>query len=251
MPQVFLAPCVECGSPVHRHKKRQYTFPPKCVACRRARHVGYQLDAIGTCFRCGVNFRQVRDKIFFCSRRCRSAANPHGASLWPWRCLVWFASCRSCANPFTAQSEPDGYCSADCRRADTDPPRSEVRIVKCAKCPAWIACHGMGRNRKYCDGCRENMRQRFKYRVSGHTQRERAELTDRIGDRDGWVCQICRRRVSRAAYSHADPMSKTLDHIIPRSHGGSDDPSNLRIAHQRCNSRRGNRGGNEQLMLIG
>ena len=56
--------------------------------------------------------------------------------------------------------------------------------------------------------------------------------------RDGWVCQICSEPVD---YS-ADPQSDwypTLDHIVPRSHGGSDDESNLRTAHRWCNSVRG------------
>ena len=33
----------------------------------------------------------------------------------------------------------------------------------------------------------------------------------------------------------------SVDHIIPRSKGGTDDIANLRPAHPRCNSRRGNR----------
>ena len=36
--------------------------------------------------------------------------------------------------------------------------------------------------------------------------------------------------------------SPTLDHVIPRSKGGSDDRSNLRTAHLWCNSLRGDGG---------
>lgn len=32
----------------------------------------------------------------------------------------------------------------------------------------------------------------------------------------------------------------TLDHILPKSLGGKDKRSNLRVAHQNCNSQRGN-----------
>ena len=56
--------------------------------------------------------------------------------------------------------------------------------------------------------------------------------------RDDWTCQICRERVDR----HADPLSDwypSLDHIVPRSHGGTDDADNLRTAHRWCNSVRG------------
>ena len=56
--------------------------------------------------------------------------------------------------------------------------------------------------------------------------------------RDDWTCQICGERVDR----HADPLSDwypSLDHIVPRSHGGTDDADNLRTAHRWCNSVRG------------
>lgn len=55
---------------------------------------------------------------------------------------------------------------------------------------------------------------------------------------DDWKCQICSEPVDYTA----DPLSDwypSLDHIIPRSHGGPDDISNLRTAHRWCNSVRG------------
>ena len=59
----------------------------------------------------------------------------------------------------------------------------------------------------------------------------------RIYRRDKWVCQICMRPVNgRLKRNH--PMSPTLDHITPFSLGGSDDFSNLRLAHNWCNVRR-------------
>ena len=91
----------------------------------------------------------------------------------------------------------------------------------------------------------------------------------RIGDRDGWVCGICRdpaRPVRRPlgvvtisasdliledvpagtqvdepqedvelATRHYDPLAASIDHIWPRSRGGTDDDGNLQITHLRCN----------------
>lgn len=91
----------------------------------------------------------------------------------------------------------------------------------------------------------------------------------RIGDRDGWVCGICRdpaRPVHRPlgavtvfasdltlvdvpAEAHADepredvklatrrydPLAASIDHILPKSRGGTDDDGNLQITHLRCN----------------
>jgi len=54
-----------------------------------------------------------------------------------------------------------------------------------------------------------------------------------IIQRDGLRCQLC---------GEAVPLDDIhIDHIVPRSLGGSDEPVNLRVAHARCNIQRGNR----------
>ena len=47
------------------------------------------------------------------------------------------------------------------------------------------------------------------------------------------------------------PKAPTIDHIVPLADGGDDIKANVRLAHFLCNSRRGARGGTEQLWLIG
>lgn len=59
-----------------------------------------------------------------------------------------------------------------------------------------------------------------------------------IYERDSWVCQICSLPVDVGS-GFNDNFAPSLDHIIPRSLGGSDDPVNLRTAHRVCNSIRG------------
>lgn len=46
-------------------------------------------------------------------------------------------------------------------------------------------------------------------------------------------------------------MSASLDHVIPLAAGGPHTPENLQLAHLRCNAKKGARGGNEQVLLIG
>jgi hypothetical protein len=73
---------------------------------------------------------------------------------------------------------------------------------------------------------------------------------DKIGDRDGWRCGICSRKVDRTLpYPH--PRSPSLDHIVPLSQHGKHVYANVRISHLTCNTARGNRGGGEQLLLVG
>lgn len=47
------------------------------------------------------------------------------------------------------------------------------------------------------------------------------------------------------------PKAPTIDHVVPLAEGGADTAANVRLAHFICNSMRGNRGGGEQLALIG
>lgn len=68
--------------------------------------------------------------------------------------------------------------------------------------------------------------------------------------RDRWMCQACHTRVAwTKVVPH--PRAPTIDHIIPQSEGGDHNPANLRTTHFKCNWERGNRGGDEQLALVG
>ena len=49
-----------------------------------------------------------------------------------------------------------------------------------------------------------------------------------IYERDAYRCQEC-----------GDWHDLTIDHIVPRSQGGSDDPNNLRVLCRSCNSKKG------------
>lgn len=68
--------------------------------------------------------------------------------------------------------------------------------------------------------------------------------------RDGWRCGICKGKVD-AKLSAPHPMSASLDHIVPLSRGGDHTRANTQLAHLRCNIAKGNRGGGEQLLLVG
>ena len=52
--------------------------------------------------------------------------------------------------------------------------------------------------------------------------------------RDGLACAYC-------GHSVEDGASLSLDHLIPHSHGGTNEPTNLVTACERCNKSRGTR----------
>lgn len=74
----------------------------------------------------------------------------------------------------------------------------------------------------------------------------------KIYERDGWRCQICRRKVKRGA-TLPHPKAPTLDHIIPLAQGGTHEPVNCQLACYRCNCLKGDRTApaGDQLRLIG
>lgn len=61
----------------------------------------------------------------------------------------------------------------------------------------------------------------------------------RVAERDGWWCWLCGGAIDPHCPDES-PSRATLDHLVPRSRGGSSDLGNLRLAHRRCNMRRGN-----------
>lgn len=63
---------------------------------------------------------------------------------------------------------------------------------------------------------------------------------EQLARRDGWQCWLCGGEVDPDA-PPSSPAAPTVDHVVPRSRGGRTEPSNLRLAHRRCNGRRGNR----------
>ena len=60
-----------------------------------------------------------------------------------------------------------------------------------------------------------------------------------VAERDDWVCWLCGADVDAEVVG--TPWAASLDHVVPKARGGRNDAANLRLAHRRCNSRRGSR----------
>jgi 5-methylcytosine-specific restriction endonuclease McrA len=52
-----------------------------------------------------------------------------------------------------------------------------------------------------------------------------------------WICQLCGKKVNKLL-KHPDPMSPSLDHIIPLSQGGEHVETNCQLAHLSCNKKK-------------
>lgn len=102
-------------------------------------------------------------------------------------------------------------------------PRSSGRNTHCPLCLFKLP----ERKQQAPKGPQNRPRMQTGESVTGRRRRKRlAKLLARDGDR----CWICRRKLG---------ADMTEDHYIPRSKGGTNALSNLRLAHRRCNQNRG------------
>ena len=108
--------------------------------------------------------------------------------------------------------------------------------TQCRDCGTWFIDYAAGKNRRPAVTCSDTCARRWANR---HRRRRKFWVPYRtrlwIYRRDNWTCQLCQQPVTQD-YDPNDMWSASLDHIIPQSHGGTHDPSNLRLAHRYCNA---------------
>lgn len=226
-----------------------------------------------TCALCQNLFITTTDSI----RKC-GACRPAGGKPRPE------ATCEWCNSSFVPRQNHQRFCRNACkqkakrvrlgrltdRRTESNPAgtfvrpaktiASPLRIVPCKQCSRLMVARN---GRKYCsDSCRIdsiNVRVMGLYYLAADSGRVkqamawRRQIVEYLADRDGTKCVLCNRHIDITLPSgtRGSDMGPSVDHVIPRSQGGADNMANLRLTHWKCNRQRGNRGGNEQLRLVG
>lgn len=167
--------------------------------------------------------------------------------------------CKGCGG-FFESIRRRAYCAPRCRPRQPDNPNRECERADCTRpVRAKGLCANHYNKAKYSwrelggnpETRRKNLRKKTQRRRA-LTSDPDAESIDRdeIGGRDGWRCGLCGKRVDRRL-TWPNPRSASLDHIVPLSRGGKHDRQNVQISHLSCNVAKGNRGGGEQLFLVG
>jgi len=160
--------------------------------------------------------------------------------------------CTDCGRHWTRKYRPLRYGTPQCLACLAQPPQALTAERACATCGVPFALQGP--NSRYCSaacGARaERQRRDADNRVrKGRDDLRRARLLgavrepiDRraVFDRDGWRCGLCGGSIDQAA-QHPDPLSASLDHVLPLARGGSHTYSNVQAAHLRCNVAKGAR----------
>ena len=211
--------CQRCGAQCERRPKKG-TFPKWCseLCAKRAAHQRErdQLKPI-PCGWCGVIFKPGDPGTRGCTVRHGYYLAMHGAPSSSQEVTRW--------SPTT--SEPTYHEMLPFREG----PCAWCGTRFTTKFPTVTFCKPTCKTRAAEDRKR---RARGKFAI---TRARRQQLHER----DNWTCWLCDRPTSRV-YSHDDPDSPTLDHVVPQSLALVPDHSdaNLRTAHALCNTIRSN-----------
>lgn len=240
--------CIDCGRRFQRFSRRGHP-PLRCPECTIVRS------------------------------RTRSAVYQRQVSLRRYLVAGRWSSCDRCGERIAlARKGPKTRLCQPCSRTVRIETYWAVRgkapgdVMACPDCGTDVPLLPKGTSRRRCSGCatarqRQQSEDSFrnasperraaKWRRHNHRRRaaKRGAGSERFNDRDifirdRWICQICKRKVN-PALRYPDPMSASLDHTVPLAEGGAHSRANTRCTHWICNARRGDRGGNEQLALIG
>lgn len=221
-PVAVKKPAQRSDEELSRHKAGDHSL----CSPDRARH--------GTCSECGKTVQVTRTSAPPDRRRCRECQRANPRRTPQRRTIPAPRVCDLCEEsyvPKPCHRPGQRFCSKSCTTAWANGARPPyVRVAE----------------GDY--GSRKIARNRVRLRV-------RAETYDgitnaQIFERDRWRCGICRKRIGKMLkWPH--PRSASVDHVIPLSQGGDDTAANKRAAHLACNCGRMNRGGGEQLAMIG
>ena len=166
--------------------------------------------------------------------------------------------CVSCLKPIPVGSKK--FCSRECQHFNL----MLFKLPKNAMARKCQECNSDSYFRqRYCSSkCQIKAQRRtetYKSNKRAGSRRRRARKRNSynetvylevIAQRDKHKCHICRKRVNMNL-AYTDKHSATMDHLIPISLGGDHTYTNIRLAHRTCNSSKGNRAVNEQLLLFG
>lgn len=272
--------CRTCDAPLEK-KPGPGRWPAFCDVCRprvraaQSREWNLQRPPappiVLSCSRCSAPFIRGQRRAKYCSTKCRVAAsNERRKSNGKYAIdkqrrraryqpTSYTLTCAHCDAVFAAKRKDTQYCSPACLRRGNQRRCSVQGCDRVHLARGFCSTHYNNtyfpeRHKRWPEDPAKKAKRdliRAKRRRASYRGVE-SEDVDRelLGERDRWVCGICLRKVDKAlAYPH--PKSQSLDHVIPLAEGGPHTYANTRIAHLACNSLRRDRGGNEQLALIG
>ena len=198
---------------------------------------------IRKCIVCQKDFKRQKrkkDAVRCCSRECgfqylRTLRS--GKKATPQPKADSSAECRHCKATFTTSHKGKAYCSLACVALSAKE-KSAKNGASCVGCGAKRA-----KASAYCQACRvENSKRNSATEKATRKARTKKVITAPVSllevlTRYGWKCHICQGPIYLIPEGYG--QQATLDHVVPLALGGWHDLTNLRPAHQSCNSAKG------------
>lgn len=278
-------PCPYCGDPM-AHPRRVQCGKPECKRlwtnermsrwqqdrkAKTGQWYGRTFTYERICEHCGESWITVNAQARFCSTACAN------------RTRSYLAACQECGQAWSATRPEARWCTPRCKQAAHDqaekerqrtawlpvpatmtwcpiPARHPVRSAtagprlfvqgNCIRCGAPFCVQSERGLASYCSLRCLKADDKAKRRALKRNAYVAHVYRSRIFERDKWTCMLCGKKTKKDE-SVPHPLAPVLDHIVPLSKGGTHEPANVQCAHFLCNSTKSDRGGGEQLMLIG
>lgn len=217
----------------------------KCHAAAVSRSPSVRARLVGTrpCVRCGSKVQAPR-------KYCGKACQPVQARLPVVRKQI---ACPTCQKQFVALRSDSTYCSRQCqpnheRYVEKKRLRLRARRMRVLLNRVCLFCGKKAVDRdgsviwnprasKFCTVLCSREFHSWRRRDSMRGSIVEPVDINRLIERDGGVCQLCRKPVQKNHKKFA-PNSPTIDHVIPISAGGEHSYRNTQLAHRRCNNRK-------------
>lgn len=258
--------CVKCGKGFRTQNPSRYCsmdcWGKACSEQRRAVRPVYY------CRTCGQAFFRVKrpdDTLTYCSRECYFKAKTakrvereqrrKGEYQGRAYCRVYITACDICGKLFTSR-RPSKRCSDECNRehgrreyhrnADEICRRMRERYEPkpktektCKQCGDVFI--GYGTDAHCSDVCRRRAKHERKDKKRAEKMGVYYEPVNplRVFERDGWRCQICKKKLNPKHRGTIRADAPELDHIIPWAQGGEHSYRNTQCACRKCNEEKG------------
>lgn len=217
--------CAWCGVAFFGRANAKY-------CCVEHKELGRSVECAGCGKRVAKSRTSAESQYCLACRRAGLAPYKHGQSGYNRGCR-----CDVCRGSKNGQMRE--YWR---RRVESgNPARARTKPGVCAECGISFLTyqHSVGR---FCSSNCYKVSQGWSGEASG--KRDSFYVNPRVRlaiyKDANWLCQLC-ECPTRPDGHYLHPRYPTLDHIVPRAHGGSDNPENLRLACRQCNITRGAR----------
>lgn len=215
---------------------------------------------IRICKGCGIAFiKKSGSTGLYHSRECAWEHDSHNKRNNGYKlsnapsCTVYFYQCKICGEHHLSKGKKRVNQCKQCSVDQASKRQQEKRFPKlkitCKECGnefigtanrkfCSVKCH-IKWQRRYCNFTpimkkQKAIRARLRAKKLSGVKVERYSRLE-IFMRDGWRCQLCGKHVKKKA-TIPDPLTPTIDHIIPLDCGGTDERRNVQLACFMCNS---------------